>query len=146
MRYLGQGYEIAVPVDDIESCDAPAIREAFEREYRRVFAIIFPDYAIEIFNWTVHVTMRNELSNLSGLRYANVETASTRMKPGREVMDGAGGTVTMPVYNRYGLRPGDVIDGSALIEENDATIYLPSFARGVVTEAFDILAEIHAGR
>jgi N-methylhydantoinase A/oxoprolinase/acetone carboxylase beta subunit len=52
----------------------------------------------------------------------------------------------MTVYNRYGLRPGDVIEGSALIEENDATIYLPSFARGVVTETFDIVAEIRAGR
>jgi N-methylhydantoinase A len=146
MRYLGQGYEIEVPVDDVESCDGASIRQAFQREYRKVFGIIFLDYAIEIFNWTVQVTMRNELSNLSALRYVNVETASTRTKPGREVMDGAGGAGTMPVYNRYGLRPGDVIDGSAVIEENDATIYLPSFARGVVTETFDIVAEIGTGR
>jgi N-methylhydantoinase A len=90
--------------------------------------------------------MRNQLSDLSGLRYANVDTASMRMKPPREVMDGAGGPATMPVYNRYALRPGDGIDGSALIEENDATIYLPSFARGIVSETFDIVAEIRTGR
>jgi N-methylhydantoinase A len=146
MRYLGQGYEIAVAVDDIENCDGASIREAFQREYRKIFGIIFPDYSIEIFNWTVEVTMPNKLSNLADLRYANIETARTKTKPARAVMDGAGGTVSMPVYNRYGLRPGDVIEGGALIEENDATIHLPSFARGVVTESFDILAEIHTER
>jgi N-methylhydantoinase A len=146
MRYLGQGYEIAVPVDDFESCDGASIREAFQREYRKVFGIIFPDYTIEIFSWTVEVTMLNKLSDPSGLRYANVETARNKTKPVRTVMDGAGGAVSIPVYDRYGLRPGDVIAGSALIEENDATIYLPSFARGIVTESFDILAEIDTGR
>jgi N-methylhydantoinase A/oxoprolinase/acetone carboxylase beta subunit len=102
IRYLGQGYEIAVPVDDFGTCDSASLKQAF--------------------------------------------AASAKMKPGREVSDGAGRPQTMPVYNRYGLRPGDVIEGSALIEENDATIYLPSFARGVVTETFDIVAEIRAGR
>jgi N-methylhydantoinase A/oxoprolinase/acetone carboxylase beta subunit len=90
--------------------------------------------------------MPSKLSDLSGLHYVNVDTARTKTKPGREVSDGAGGPQTMPVYNRYGLRPGDVIAGSALIEENDATIYLPRFARGVVTETFDIVAEIRTGR
>jgi N-methylhydantoinase A len=146
IRYLGQGYEIGVPIDDIGTCNGTSIRTAFEREYRKVFGIIFPDYAIEIFNWTAQVTIRNQLSNLSDLRYANVETAGTRTKPGREVMDGADGAATIPVYNRYGLRPGDMIEGGALIEENDATIYLPSYARGVVTETFDIVAEIRTGR
>jgi N-methylhydantoinase A len=145
MRYLGQGYEIAVRVDEIESCDGASIREAFQHEYRKVFGIIFPDYSIEIFNWTVEVTTPNKLSDLSGLLYANIETAGAKTKPARAVMGDAGSAVSVPVYNRYGLRPGDVIEGRALIEENDATIYLPSFARGVVTESFDILVEIHAG-
>jgi len=146
MRYLGQGYEITVPVDDIEGCDGVSIREAFQREYRKIFGIIFPNYTIEIFNWTVEVTMPNKLSDLPGLRYANIETARTKTKPARDVMDGANVAVSMPVYNRYGLRSGDVIEGGTLIEENDATIYLPRFATGLVTESFDILAEIHTGR
>ena len=146
IRYLGQGYEIAVPVDDLENCDSASLRQAFQREYRKVFGIIFPDYTIEIFNWTVQVTMASKLLDLSGLHYVNVDAASAKMKPGREVSDGAGRPQTMPVYNRYALRPGDVIEGSALIEENDATIYLPSFARGIVTETFDIVAEIRTGR
>jgi N-methylhydantoinase A len=146
IRYLGQGYEIAVPVDDFGTCDSASLRQAFQREYRKVFGIMFPDYTIEIFNWTVQVTMASKLSDLSGLHYVNVDAASAKMKPGREVSDGAGRPQTIPVYNRYGLRPGDVIEGSALIEENDATIYLPSFACGVVTETFDIVAEIRTGR
>jgi N-methylhydantoinase A len=146
MRYLGQGYEIAVRIADLENCDGASLREAFQSEYRKVFGVVFLDYSLEIFNWTVQVTMRGELSKLSGLHHANVDAAATKAKARREVMDGGGGAAAMPVYNRYGLRPGDLVEGSALIEENDATIYLPSFARGVITETFDLLVEIGARR
>ena len=53
-----------------------------------------------------------------------------------------GGPAKLPVYDRYALEPEDVIESGALIEENDATIYLPAFARGVVAQSLDILGEI----
>ena len=46
------------------------------------------------------------------------------------------------MYDRYALEPEEVIEGGALVEENDSTIYLPAFARGVVAQSLDILGEI----
>ena len=45
------------------------------------------------------------------------------------------------MYDRYALEVGDTIEGGALIEESDATIYLPAFARGVVAPSLDILGQ-----
>ena len=39
-----------------------------------------------------------------------------------------------------------MIERGALIEENDATIYLPAFARGVVAPSLDILGHIRLER
>jgi N-methylhydantoinase A len=147
MRYVGQGYEIDVGIDDIATCDSAAIREAFHRAYRAVFGVIFPDYVIEIFNWTVQIMVRDKLCDLSRFRYANAGTTTRKIKAPRRILDtGTGEAAELAVYDRYALRPGDTIEGGALIEENDTTIYLPRFARGTVTESFDILADIQSRR
>lgn len=147
MRYLGQGYEIDVVVDDVATCDSTSIREAFLREYRNVFGIVFPDYVIEVFNWTIQIVKPDRLCDVCGFRYANAGITARKLKASRQALDCVAGEVTdTPVYHRYALRPGDCIEGGALVEENDTTIYLPRFARGVVTESFDIVAEIQSRR
>ena len=83
MRYLGQGYEIEVEVGNLENCDARAICEEFLREYRRVFGVTFPDYVVEVFNWTVQLTKPNRLCDLSGFRYQNAAGSSNKRKTSR---------------------------------------------------------------
>lgn len=147
MRYVGQGYEIDVDVENIETCDCASIRDTFDREYRKVFGVIFPDYVIEIFNWTVQVRNPDTVSDLSGFQFANAGISARKRKADRQALDGTTGELMdMAVYDRYALLPGDIIEGGALVEENDATILLPRFARGVVTESFDIVAEIQPVR
>ncbi|MGH6777270.1 MAG: hydantoinase/oxoprolinase family protein [Bradyrhizobium sp.] len=141
MRYLGQGYEIEVKVRDLANCDAREIREEFLREYRRVFGVIFPDYVVEVFNWTVALTKPNRLCDLSGFRFGNAGVSRDKRKKRRAIGIFSTSEI-LPVWDRYALGPGDVIEGGALVEENDTTIYLPTFARGVVTESFDIIADV----
>jgi N-methylhydantoinase A/oxoprolinase/acetone carboxylase beta subunit len=145
MRYLGQGYEVDVNVPDLENCDAASIREAFLREYHRVFGLTFPDHVIEIFNWTVQLAQSNKLSDVSKYRFSNAGTASQKATAGR-LVGGEDEAIRIAVLNRYALRPGDVIDGGTLVEENDTTIYVPHFAQGIVTPSFDILATVQPRR
>jgi N-methylhydantoinase A len=145
MRYLGQGYEVDVNVPDLENCDAASIREAFLREYHRVFGLTFPDHVIEIFNWTVQLAQSNKLSDVSKYRFSNAGTGSHKATAGR-LVGGEDEAIRIAVLNRYALRPGDVIDGGTLVEENDTTIYVPHFAQGIVTPSFDILATVQPRR
>jgi len=147
MRYVGQGYEIDVDIGDIDACDGKSIHEAFDREYRAVFGVTFPEYAVEVFNWTVRLMVRGRLCDLTRFHYANAGSTTKRTKGTRRILDGVSGEpIEMAVFDRYALRPGDTVEGGALIEENDATIFLPHFARGRVTESHDIIAEIQLGR
>lgn len=139
MRYLGQGYEIEVKVEDLQNCDERVIRDEFMREYRRVFGVTFPDYVVEVFNWTVQLAKPNKLCDLSEFRYRSAGT-SREKRACRAI--GLSTVGSFSVWDRYALQPGDVIEGGGFIEENDTTIYLPEFARGVVTESFDIIADI----
>ena len=112
-----------------------------------MFGVTFPEYAVEVFNWAVRLMVRGKLRDLSTYQYANAGAATTKTKAARWVLDGVSGeAIEMAVYDRYALRPGDIVEGGALVEENDATIYLPRFARGTVTESNDIVAEIQFRR
>jgi N-methylhydantoinase A len=145
MRYVGQGYDVGVRIDRIDHSDSSSIQKAFEREYRRVFNLIFPSYGIEIFSWTVQIRSATALTHIRQARYENAGTGRLALKGTRSIL---GQPEPVKVYDRYALQPGDVIEGGAVIEENDTTINLPSFVRAVVQDSFDIVAEIipQAGR
>ncbi len=46
MRYIGQGFEITVPLPD--DAERGGVRAAFEARYRALFTRIAPDAAIEV--------------------------------------------------------------------------------------------------
>ena len=83
MRYAGQGYELAVCLGDMRRCDAGSISEGFHREYKKIFGVIFPDYEIEIFNWTVEVATDARFSMLTDHRYDKLRAAGRKIKGAR---------------------------------------------------------------
>lgn len=146
MRYERQGYETAVKIGPNRTLFEPAaIHQAFEAEYRKIFGLTFPDHAIEIVNWTVEVFQGAALSELEGHRYENVREGGPREKDMRTVLgERAESALPVPVLDRYALRPGEVIVGPTLIEENDTTIYIPIGSRAVVAPSLDLIADLDA--
>ena len=144
LRYTGQGYEISVPLGShTEAYEPTRIQAAFEREYTRVFGMTFPGYEVEVFNWTIEVTQPGKGYALGNAEYAASGLGDVRLRGERHSSAGqADGTVPLSVINRYALRPGERVAGNTLIEENDATIYLPAFVQATVLPSLDILAEI----
>src|SRR5581483_9025544 len=53
MRYVGQGHEIAVPIDvrPLDASDRRTLQAAFEREYRAQFGRIIADLDAEVLSW-----------------------------------------------------------------------------------------------
>jgi N-methylhydantoinase A len=143
MRYHGQGYEIAVALGaDPANHHPTTIRAKFETEYRRIFGLVFPSFAIEINNWTLDVSNREPLAEITGYAYENTRHASDPRRGTRTVLLGEAAAV--PVYDRYALAPGQTISGPALIEENDTTIYLPPSTTARVQKSLDLIAELES--
>ncbi|HYX03243.1 MAG TPA: hydantoinase/oxoprolinase family protein, partial [Reyranella sp.] len=128
MRYAGQGHEITVALPDrsLVPSDAAVFRQAFEREYQRLFARFIPHALIEIMSWVVLATTATEPP-------PRLQAAVPRLAPPavgeRSVFDAAlGQRRCVPVFERSHLEPGSTIQGPALIiEEGTSTYASPSF-------------------
>ncbi|MGE0845399.1 MAG: hydantoinase/oxoprolinase family protein, partial [Flavobacteriaceae bacterium] len=128
MRFVGQGYEINVPLDKSTSGDASKLREAFFKAYGEAYGDRALNKAdpVEIVHFRLTATSptREDHAEKADSHSGGVERAA---KGKRQVyFPETDGFVETPVYDRYLLSPGDSIPGPAIIEERESTaVILP---------------------
>jgi N-methylhydantoinase A len=59
--------------------------------------------------------------------------------------EAAGGYVETPVYDRYRLAAGQVVDGPAVVEEQESTAVVPPGATAHVDEQLNLVIRLGAG-
>ena len=74
------------------------------------------------------------------LAHDPVETPAER--PSREVFFPDFGKIETPVYDRYALRPGTVIEGPAIFEERETSFNVGPDATVAVDEFSNLIVEI----
>jgi N-methylhydantoinase A len=129
MRYVGQGHEIAVPLDDrpLELADRQRLQEAFEREYRRQFARIIPGLDAEVLSWALSVSARVEQP--TPVTQPPRQTTPAPIGRRRVFDPGSGAFVDALVFRREDLKPGARIGGPALVVEDETTtVVAPTFS------------------
>jgi len=126
MRYVGQGFEVSVPLPDgsLTADSLPAVAEAFAHAYRALYGRTADAVPLEALSWRVVVSgPRPELalrSDASGTADATGAQKGER----RIYLPEARDYVTAPVYDRYRLAPGAAFSGPAVIEERECTVIL----------------------
>jgi N-methylhydantoinase A len=124
MRYRHQGFEINVPVPAGRlSPDQLGLLQAnFDREYERLYKRLNPEVEVEALNWRVVVSGPRPTLRLAqaGARPAPLAAARKGERPA--YFPEAAGYLSCPVYDRYGLAPGMVLRGPAIIEERESTV------------------------
>jgi N-methylhydantoinase A len=138
MRYSGQGYEIRVPVENGNWPES--LIDAFTETYRKLYRRTGPDVAIEVLNWRVvstgpapEVTLK-----LSG----TVAGGEARKGSRAAYFPASGGYVDTAVFDRYRLKPGDSLEGPAIVEERESTVVVPPGARCVVGEDASLVVTV----
>ena len=121
LRYVGQGYELQVPLRGGDSTigDLGDIAEQFSRMHEDNFGYRMPNDAVEVVNLrltAIGVTAKPQLREepLAG-EDASQALGGTR----RMYMEGAYREVA--VYDRTGLRCGNRLDSPAVVEQLDST-------------------------
>ncbi len=124
MRYIGQGFEVVTTLPDgpYDAGSAQVLLDAFEDTYRRTFSRTPPDVSAEIIN--IRVSLRADVPGESvGFTSASVPGGETRARESRPVQFPELDDYTeTAVYDRAQLRPGERLDGPAVIEENESTL------------------------
>jgi N-methylhydantoinase A len=131
MRYRHQGFEISVPVPDgpLSTADIPGLQASFDREYARLYKRLNPDVAVEALNWRVIVSGPRPQIQLKQPAGAHAPLDAARKGERLAYFPEASGYLRCPVYDRYRLAPGMVLQGPAIIEERESTVVVGPGAR-----------------
>ena len=119
MRYVGQSHEIRVPVPEIhdDASLGAALRAAFDAEYVRLYHRANAAASLEAITWRLVA-----MGPAPRVRLAVPSTAGGGYRGERKVwLPEAKGLRPCPVFDRYGLSPGQTIEGPVVIEEREST-------------------------
>ncbi len=132
LRYRGQGYEIKIdlPPGEIGGDYASRMAAAFHEAYGAAYGYSQEDSPIEGADWYLVATLPSGRAAAAGKPAAtqpaagngggSVATQATRRAYFHELHD----FIECKVVDRYGLAPGDTVEGPAIIEEREATTVL----------------------
>ena len=131
MRYAGQGWEIPVTLDQrrFTAADLPDLTRRFEAAYRTLFGRIIEGLAIEVTNWLLTVSTVLPPATPATRHGTGQPIASCRT---RQFFDaGLRQTVIAEEIPRHEMSPGTLVDGPAVIVEDDTTTIVTSAYRVV---------------
>jgi N-methylhydantoinase A len=124
MRYVGQGYDICVPLPVDAAPDARDIARRYDESYVRLYGRTCLGVEREIVN--VRVWARRKVIGLDALPYtppagSAPDGAGTRCA----WAPGAGDGNAFSVLHRDAMRPGASVAAPCIIEEAESTTVLP---------------------
>ena len=120
MRYVGQGYEIAVPVP--EQPERKTLRAAFDRAYEALYGRLISGLDVEVLSWTLTLTAPSPAP------------ASGRPPAGRRR-----GIVDKRRVLRHHLAPGDRVHGPANIVEDQTVVVVGAGQQAEMDEYGNLL-------
>jgi N-methylhydantoinase A len=118
------------PIDGIVDLDA--LVGDFHAEHERAYSVHAPGDTIEFVAWSVEAIGRTYTSEHST---PQVVSGKGKKSPAsnRRTMDPKHGTIILGLHPSSGLRPGDEIDGPAVIEDRLTSIFIPEKSTATVT-------------
>ena len=129
MRYVGQGFELTVPVDGLEGSTA-SLRGAYNDWHQALYGRQMLDAPVEV------VTFRSAAVGSSAgappLPLAAPATGKPEPVDVGELLDG-GSAVPLPYYGHRSLPVGSRLAGPAVIEQDTSTTYVPPAGNSCAT-------------
>ncbi len=126
MRYAGQNFELAVAVGATEGVAVPpaipepaALRSLYFDAHERSYGFHNPEDPMEIIN--IRLTAHGRLPKPEPAPEVDFEHSAPTPDGHRSVWLDGGAAIETPIYGREGLRPGQRIEGPAIIEQLDTT-------------------------
>jgi N-methylhydantoinase A/oxoprolinase/acetone carboxylase beta subunit len=144
MRYLGQRYEVNVPLParPLTSRDIEPTRRRFNELYRQRYGREIRDVPVEAV--TFRVSVGSPRSGNGAPRWPRSH-AATQVEGRRPVHFGGTWTPACPVYDRYALPSGARIRGPAIVQERESTTVVPPRATLVVDDDLNLVIALGAG-
>ena len=120
MRYVGQGYELSIPFDATDGLSLP---DRFHAAHQRRFDHSHAGWPTEIVTLRLRATISVPKPETRVESDEGPDSSHAVLGTARIMLDSS--AATAPVINREALRPGNRINGPAVLTQTDATTWLP---------------------
>lgn len=144
LRYRGQGYELTVSVPGglLERAELNTLLDGFHRRHQQIYGFSLPGEEVELVN--LRLTAFAPLQSLPVIEIKEEGTDASAAQIGSRplFLIEQGGFVDAPVYERARLEARNVIQGPAMVEQVDTSIYIPTGVRGVVDRHGHLVLEM----
>src|SRR5712692_10369037 len=143
-RYVGQGYELNVPVPGgpLDAAALARLRASFDEIYATRYGYANPREPVEVVTWKLSAVGGAPRVALAKQQPRSGE--GTRKGVRRAYFPEVPGYLECPVYDRHALPAGVTLTGPAIVEERESTTVLPPGVEAVVDEYASLL--VGAGR
>ena len=148
MRYRGQVHEVRVPVPDgpLDDKSLAAVLEEFRRRYNRRYGSgAAADAAIEARTYVVRGVGRQAKPELRAAPLGPADPGAAHVGERAVWFRPLGGFAPTPVYRRELLRPGNRVEGHAVVEAVDTTMLIHPGQRADVDAWGNILLDTTGG-
>ncbi|MGI9486680.1 MAG: hydantoinase/oxoprolinase family protein [Geminicoccaceae bacterium] len=146
-RYVGQNFELAMPVAEARSLgrndipDAAALHRKFCEAHERAYGYASAGDPVEIVN--LRLTARAKLHEFEDGPAASGDPGRPKPREAREVFFEAEAPVAADIYDRAALLPGQRLHGPAIVEQLDTTT--PVYPGDIAEVTVDGHLIIHIG-
>ncbi|MSP01716.1 MAG: hydantoinase/oxoprolinase family protein [Acetobacteraceae bacterium] len=143
MRYAGQNYELSVPLPDgeIHLGTLTALAEGFAATHRRLYGFASDDEPVQLVTFRVEAAGVVPKATFTPRPLTGTDAAGALTGHRPVWMAESGTFAECPIYDRDQLEAGDRIDGPAIIEQMDATTFVPGGMTARVDAWLNIVME-----
>lgn len=145
IRYVGQHHEVTVEIPNncnIEGKHLNKIAETFHKAHEKLYTYSTLETPLEIINLRITAVGYVDKTGLQKKQIGE-KTSSHALKNKRKIyFEEYAKFVDIPIYNREKLKPGNLIEGPAVIEERITTIVVHPNWNAHVDSFNDIIMEV----
>ncbi len=124
-RFVGQLHELTVPLrsESLRREHTNQVSEKFMELYRQRYGHLPQVRSLEFLSWRVIVSGPRPPMQASVAPRASNANAARRGE--RRAYFGKAGFIATPIYDRYAMAPGMLVNGPAIVEERESTAIVP---------------------
>jgi N-methylhydantoinase A len=134
LRYVGQGFELAVQIPDgpVTTRALHLVRHAFDEVYSKRYGFASPDKKVEATTWKLTAYGDSPPLEVPKIESDDRPRVAIPSESRAAYFPETDGFVETPVFSRYDLAPHQLVKGPAIIEERESTTVIPPGLEGLV--------------
>ncbi len=143
LKFIGQAFEVTMEIDP-EALDSQVVYDRFVATYEAMYGegTAWEGFDVMLLNCRVTGIGRSAKPAIARLPLNGSDPAAARKGSRQVYMPDEGRAVEMPVYSEAKLTPGTRLQGPAILELPDTTIYVPVEAELAVDEFANYVLEV----